>query len=105
MFCVIYRFKVKAGETERFTEAWSTVTRTFKEHCGALGSRLHASDSGEFIAYAQWPSREVRDAAQLPESVQTDAAAVMRGCCESIETLYELTPAVDLLVLVEAIAP
>jgi len=73
------------------------------ETCGALGSRLHLNDSREYIAYAQWPSREVRDAAKLPKSIETGAFIDMRGCCESIETLYELTPIADHLKLVKAI--
>ena len=105
MFCIIYRFKVKAGKKTQFIEAWSEVTVAYKESCGALGSRLHKSDSGEYIAYAQWPSREVRETANLPESVTKGPVVMMRECCESIETLFELIPIADYLVHVDAIEP
>jgi hypothetical protein len=98
MFCVIYRFDVKAGEEERFTKAWSEVTKAFIESSGALGSRLHMVAGQGHIAYAQWPSREVRDQAELPESVKNGAMVTMRDCCDSIETLYELTPTRDHLI-------
>jgi len=103
MFCLIYRFRVKQEEDERFMKAWSEVTTAFVETSGALGSRLHLSDSQEYIAYAQWPSRNVRDTAELPESVKEGAFVAMRDCCESIETLHELTPIVDHLKPVRAI--
>ena len=102
MFCVIYQFTVKPGKEEPFTKAWSEVTNAFMESCGALGSRLHVNDNGAYIAYAQWPSREVRDNADLPEHVKKGALIAMRDCCDSIETLYEMTPTADLLKLVRA---
>jgi hypothetical protein len=33
--------------------------------CGSLGARLHRSDEGTFIAYAQWPDRESWKAGHL----------------------------------------
>lgn len=103
MFCLIYRFVVKPGEEERFDKAWSEVTEAFKKYAGALGSRLHKTDDGKYIAYAQWPSRESREAAELPQSIQDSSWTVMRSCCEQVEVLFELTPVADLLELVGAI--
>lgn len=98
MFAVIYRFQIKPEKEEAFLSAWQEVTRAFMIHCGGLGSRLHQMSADEFIAYAQWPTRKVRDAAVLPEEVQNGPSRLMRTCCDKIETLYELDMVSDLLV-------
>jgi hypothetical protein len=98
MFCLIYRFRVHEGKKDRFVQSWSQVTAAFIESAGALGSRLHSSDSRDYIAYAQWPSRSAWEEAELPSSIMDGPLAVMRDCCESIETLFELTPVADHLI-------
>ena len=97
MFCIIYRFKIHQGKEEEFIKSWIEVTEAFKTHCNALGSRLHKNKNCNYIAYAQWPSKEIRDKAELPEEVITGAYAEMRSCCKSVEVLFELTPVSDLL--------
>ena len=97
-FCVLYRFRVRAGEGETFTAAWARVTEAILEHCGGLGSRLHrGAGDGEYFAYAQWPSRERWQAADLPDGVATEERALLRGVCEEIETLLELDVVEDRL--------
>jgi len=59
MYCIIYRFKVIEGKEEDFIKLWSKVTSAFRTNCGALGSRLHINDKCDYIAYAQWPSKEI----------------------------------------------
>ncbi len=98
MYCVIYKFIIIEGKEKQFISSWKEVTEGFKAHCGALGSRLHKSRDGEYIAYAQWLSKEARDKAVLPESVVENSYKEMRNSCESVETLYEMTPVSDLLV-------
>jgi hypothetical protein len=98
MYCVVYRFIVKEGQEKQFVASWSAVTKAFRNTCGALGSRLHFHENQEYIAYAQWPSKEVRDAAELPQEVKESSFAEMRTACDSIEVLFELTPVSDLLV-------
>ena len=100
--CLIYRFNVHEGKDGAFIRAWSEVTEALVKHCGALGSRLHRSDENEFIAYAQWPSREARDRAELPAAINDGPRAEMRACCASIETLFELTTVADHLRSAEA---
>jgi len=41
----------------QFREAWEDLTAFLCEHRGALGSRLHHTDQGTIVAYAQWPDR------------------------------------------------
>ncbi len=58
MYCVLYEFKIKPGGETQFTESWHTVTKDVIEQSGSLGARLHKSDEGDWIAYAQWPDCE-----------------------------------------------
>jgi heme-degrading monooxygenase HmoA len=59
MFCVIYQWKVKPGKEEEFRESWRAVTDAIYHQHGSLGSRLHKNDDGTWVAYAQWPTREL----------------------------------------------
>jgi len=58
-FCVVYRFKVRAGLEAEFQAAWATLTRAYKRDRGGLGSRLHRTEDGLWVAYAQWPNRQM----------------------------------------------
>jgi len=101
MYCIIYRFKVHESKNEQFIKSWSEVTSAFLNSCGSLGSRLHASGDREYIAYAQWPSRESFEAAELPISIKEGAFAEMRTCCEFSEALYKMTPVADFIQSIE----
>lgn len=57
-FAVIYQWRVKAGREAEFLDAWQRLTQLLREQRGARGSRLHRTDNGTVVAYAQWPSRE-----------------------------------------------
>lgn len=41
-----------------FRAAWSQLTREIYTTQGSLGSRLHRTEGGIFVAYAQWPCRD-----------------------------------------------
>lgn len=58
MFCVVYEMKIKPEKDEDFRQSWHQHTEALVEQCGSLGARLHRSDDGSYIAYAQWPDRE-----------------------------------------------
>lgn len=58
MFCVIYEFKVKEGQLENFCRSWKAVTADLTCKWGSLGARLHMSEEGSLVAYAQWVNRE-----------------------------------------------
>ena len=83
-FAVIYKWKLKAGTEVDFIEAWEEVTIALRER-GSLGSRLHKSHDGYWIAYAQWPSEAARQKAfEIPFDL--DASASMQACVsESFE--------------------
>ena len=59
MLAVILEFDVIEGMEEEFRTSWIETTELIYQNFGSLGSRLHKSDSGKFIAYAQWPSLDV----------------------------------------------
>jgi heme-degrading monooxygenase HmoA len=97
MFAIIYEFEVKPGREAQLIASWSRVTDAIYAHRGSLGSRLHHAGGARYIAYAQWPSREVfeRDVSLPPEF--DEARAIMRDCCDSIITLRQLDVVADLL--------
>ena len=60
MFAVIYRWKLKKNISEKaFVENWHKGTKNIYKKYGSLGSSLHKSDDGRFIAYARWPNKNV----------------------------------------------
>lgn len=99
MFTPIYHFEVKSGQEKAFEEAWRRVTELLMKHEGALGSRLHRSTDGSYVAYAQWPNRLhwENSGANLPPEAEAWRQQ-MRVCCESIRTTHELEVVMDLLV-------
>ncbi|MCD6045816.1 MAG: hypothetical protein K0R48_979 [Gammaproteobacteria bacterium] len=61
MFAVIYRAFVYPHLDEEYRLHWKTIVEYFTTHCGAIGSTLHKTAAGEYIAYSRWPNRETRD--------------------------------------------
>lgn len=56
-FAVIYQWRLKPGMEEQFRSAWEELTELLKQKRGARGSRLHRTDYGTLVAYAQWPDQ------------------------------------------------
>ncbi len=98
MFAAIYSFTVKPDQEQAFESAWKELTEMIYEYEGSLGSRLHKQDDQQYIAYAQWPSREVWEQSgdKLPEASQ-DVRQRMKESCDTIETLYTLDMVDDLM--------
>jgi len=59
MIAVVLEFDVISGKEDAFIDSWNKTTEVIYENFGSLGSRLHRAKEGKFIAYAQWPSKEV----------------------------------------------
>ncbi|MBS0585657.1 MAG: antibiotic biosynthesis monooxygenase [Verrucomicrobia bacterium] len=79
MFAVIYRGYVKKGQEEAYKQAWNTVASYFIEKRGAIGSSLHRTEDGMWVAYSRWPDKKTRDASwqgtnnpstALPDAIQ-----------------------------------
>lgn len=58
MFIALYRWKIKTGSEEDFRRSWRTITVEIYRKCGSFGSRLHQSEDGIWVAYAQWETRD-----------------------------------------------
>ena len=59
MFAAIYHWKLKEGVKEaEFVEHWGRLSREIKETYGSLGATLHRTESGEYVSYARWPSKD-----------------------------------------------
>lgn len=97
-FCVLYRFRVVSGMEQSFMEGWSRMTRAIRKKRGGLGSRLHRSEDGWWVAYAQWPDRKTWElSSKSPESPDAEAADLMtRAILERLPPIL-LQPEIDLL--------
>lgn len=91
MFIAVYRFTVISGKEATFEAAWLKRTQGIYLRLGSLGFRLHRQANGDYIAYAQWPSRETwlnADSEHLDEHYMRARDDVQR-CLLSDETLFE----------------
>ncbi|MEN8230862.1 MAG: antibiotic biosynthesis monooxygenase [Bacteroidota bacterium] len=96
-FCVIYTFKVRPGMEDSFMEGWSCLTEAIRETRGGLGSRLHKSDNGWWVAYAQWPDRQTWESSQTAdESPDLEASNLMTEAIEDRVPPILLEPIIDL---------
>lgn len=98
MIAILYVFKVKKGQTDKFIEAWKEMTLMIFKNENSLGSRLHQQDKTTYIAYAQWPDRSTweKSGGNLPETA-SEIRAKMRESCDKVEILHELEIVEDLL--------
>ena len=95
MYTIIYQFKIKPGQTKQFELAWSEFTEAIFRVRGSLGSRLHKTDDEHlYIAYAQWPSKELFDeVVPLERYTQVELAARKSMVDSVVETvtLHKMT--------------
>lgn len=96
MFAVIYQMHLKPGRESDYKQTWHKVVAYFVECRGAIGSSLHLSESGLWVAYSRWPDKATRDASwpvsnipssEVPEDIN-QAFLIMKDCTES--TLPEI---------------
>lgn len=96
-FAVVYQWRIKPGKEGQFHEAWEKLTRSLYEHRGAQGSRLHRTDSGTLVAYAQWPSREHWERSCALHEQDAALSALMLDAVEETWSPMFLTTLADLL--------
>ncbi len=107
MLAVVLEFEVIAGKEQDFVNAWSECTQVIYDNFGSLGSRLHTSATGTYIAYAQWPDAETYEkSAQWPDNL-LPVRDRMRATLKTgkPKLLYKLTTEVDLLKSATATEP
>ncbi len=98
-FCVIYRWRFEPGSEERGIAAWERLTRAIARQCGGLGSRLHRTDEGWFVAYAQWPDEETWQRSQHSASPDPQASDEMASA------IVERLPPIRLNVTADLLGP
>lgn len=101
MFAVIYRWRVIPGLEAQFEEGWRAGTERIAAEFGGWGSRLHRTEDGAFIAYAQWPDKAAWENAMQTRMHHSDdeARQKYRDAIEpgSFETLFAMPVISDLL--------
>lgn len=81
-FAVLYQWQIKPGRIRQFCDAWALLTEGLKRQHGALGSRLHRSEQGTWLAYAEWPDRKTWEAAGAAEPVDAEALRQLQDAVE-----------------------
>jgi hypothetical protein len=98
MFAVIYQGYVKIGREAEYQQAWNRVARYFVEQRGALGSCLHRTPEGLWIAYSRWPDKKTRDASwpgedapstELPPDIRK-AVLTIQDCLDQDRKLPDI---------------
>lgn len=97
-FAVIYQSYIKPGREEEYQRYWNTIASYFVNHRGALGSCLHRTTDGLWLAYSRWPSKAMRDASwpgenapsgELSDEIQK-AITGLKDCMDSDRKIPEV---------------
>lgn len=98
MYVVLYLFVVKSNQVDTFIKGWKGLTNLIYQYEGSLGSRLHKKTHLEYIAYAQWPSKEMFDnsGGNLPKEGD-EYRDLMRASCSKIEIMTKVEVVENLL--------
>lgn len=98
MYVVLYSFMVKPQQEENFLKGWKGLTALIYQYEGSLGSRLHKKKTLEYLAYAQWPSKNKFESSggNLPEKAD-EYRNLMRSSCSKIEVISKAEVVKDLL--------
>lgn len=101
MYIVMFEFVIKAGKESDFLAAWPKVTQGIYLFKGSLGSRLHKDESGKWIAYAQWPGKDVYEQAagiEMSPEYETQRAAMHEALnLEKTRTIFQMDVEIDYL--------
>jgi len=82
MIVYLYRWRIKKDKEKQFKESWEKVTLAMREHCGSFGSRLHVSDDGIYVGYAQWPDNDTRNKCEINLPEIENARLLMKDAVE-----------------------
>lgn len=98
MFAVIYQGYIKPGRETEYQEAWNKVARYFIEQRGAIGSCLHRTSDGLWVAYSRWPDKKTRDNSwpgdnapsdELPPEIR-NAVLIIKDCLDPDRKIPDL---------------
>ncbi|MBX3709994.1 MAG: hypothetical protein KIT56_08010 [Gammaproteobacteria bacterium] len=98
MFAVIYRAFIKPGLELEYQEAWRQVASYFVKNRGAIGSCLHKTTEGMWVAYSRWPDKATRDASWPGENAPADilpdeikkAIVIIQNCIDQTKKLPDI---------------
>lgn len=79
MFAAIYRWRVRPGQDQDFVKGWYLTSSTVRERFGAVGSRLHRTADGLYVAYGRWNAQEDRDPYLADLAVHPKGFELMQG--------------------------
>lgn len=68
MIAIIYQGWLKPGMEKEYCQLWNEIATFFKKEKGAIGSCLHKTKEGLWVAYSRWPNQETRDTAWPPST-------------------------------------
>jgi hypothetical protein len=91
MFAVIYKGYLYPGMEEEYKKLWRQIANYFIDHRGALGSCLHKTTEGEWVAYSRWPDKATRDASwpkegeDPSETLSPEVQAIILGVKSCID--------------------
>ncbi|HAT2049058.1 TPA: hypothetical protein JBK40_12960 [Legionella pneumophila] len=98
MFAVIYRAFIRPGLEMEYQEAWRQIASYFVQYRGALGSCLHKTNEGMWLAYSRWPDKATRDASWSGENAPSEilpdeirkAVIKIQDCIDEKQKLPEI---------------
>lgn len=96
-FAVLYQWQIKLGKLRQFADACADMTEALLRERGALGSRLHRSEQGTWMAYAQWPTRPLYERSGDLGPVDPDALKRLQDAVADTWPPIFLTPHDDQL--------
>lgn len=97
VFAVIYRSYIKKDKELQYQSCWKTLADFFVKEKGAIGSTLHKSEEGLWIAYSKWPNQKTRDQnwsknldlSQFPPEIQK-CILTLKDCMDDKKSLPEI---------------
>jgi len=98
-FAVIYRGYIKEGMEDAYKKYWRQIASFFISYRGAIGSCLHKTEDGMWLAYSRWPNKEMRDNSwpedafvneSFPEAVKS-AILGLKNCLDTDRSLPDIT--------------
>ena len=93
MFAVIYRGYIQPGLEEEYQNHWKVVATYFVQKRGALGSTLHKSAEGFWVAYSRWPDKATRDSSwpSSQEEISSDLPPHVQQAIQGMKRCFDLT--------------
>lgn len=86
VFAVIYRAHILPEKEAEYVRHWKLIASYFVAQRGALGSTLHKTDEGMWVAYSKWPDKATRDAS-WPKEQEKASSALPTPIRDAIEGL------------------